>query len=150
MAFWGALSGDTLAALPRRRAPVILIVDDDRDVRELYRACFDTSGYRTAEAATGQQALELARELLPDLLLTDLVLPDLDGLAIAAALKADARTAGVRVIIITGHGTPDLPHRAWAAGAERTILKPCLPDTMLREVRRTLRRSRAARPRLGL
>ena len=129
------------SAFIRRQQPLILVVDDDRDSRELYRACFDMSGYRTAEAETGQQALSATHRLLPDLVLTDLMLPDVDGLTIANRLKEDERTCGVRVILVTGYGGDNLERRAADAGVERALLKPCLPHTMLREVRRALKRA---------
>jgi CheY-like chemotaxis protein len=117
-----------------------MVVDDDRDTRELYRACFDLNGWTTAEAATGEEALALAARLLPDIVLTDLMLPDIDGLTIAARLKGDARTSSVAVILLTGYGCTDLERRATDAGIERALWKPCLPQTMLREIRRALRK----------
>ena len=122
-----------------RRLPLILIADDDRDIRELYRACFDMSGFATAEASTGEQTIRAAERLLPDVLLTDLVFPDIDGLTVARRLKAQPPTAAIRVILLTGFGTDDLRDRAADAGVLRALLKPCLPDVMLREVRRALR-----------
>jgi CheY-like chemotaxis protein len=129
-----------------RRLPFVLIADDDLDTRELYRACFDTSGYRTAEAGTGSQAIATAVEIVPDVLLTDYVLPDLDGLAIAQRLKADPRTVGICVVMVTGYATPDLERRALAVGIERVLLKPCLPQTVMREVARALGRPAYRRP----
>ncbi len=123
-----------------RSAPVVLVADDDRDTRELYRACFDTSGYHTAEAGTGSQAIVAAVELVPDILLTDYVLPDIDGVTIARRLKRDRRTAGIRILMVTGFGNPDLERHAADAGIERVLLKPCLPHAVLREVRRSLAR----------
>jgi two-component system cell cycle response regulator DivK len=124
----------------RRRIPVILVADDDQDTRELYRACFDTTGYHTAEAGTGSQAIVAAVELVPDVLLTDYVLPDVDGLTIARRLKADGRTAGIRILMVTGFGTVDLEREAAIAGVERVLLKPCLPHAVMREVGRALGR----------
>lgn len=123
-----------------RRQPIVLVADDDRDTRELYRACFDTSGYRTAEAGTGSQAIVSAIEIVPDVLLTDYVLPDVDGVTIARRLKSDARTAGIRILMVTGYATADLQKQAVAAGVERVLLKPCLPQAVMREVSRTLGR----------
>jgi len=125
---------------PARRDPFVLVADDDRDTRELYRACFDTSGYHTAEARTGSQAIVSAVEIVPDVLLTDYVLPDVDGVTIARRLKADPRTSGIRILMITGFGNPDLERRAGAAGIERVLLKPCLPQTVMREVSRAISR----------
>jgi len=123
-----------------RSEPVILVADDDRDTRELYRACFDTSGYRTAEAGTGSQAIVSAVEMVPDILLTDYVLPDIDGLTIARRLKGDRRTRGIRILMVTGYGNPALERRAVDAGIERVLLKPCLPHAMMRAVRQSLHR----------
>jgi len=134
-----------------RRDPFVLVADDDRDTRELYRACFDTIGYRTAEADTGSQTLASAVEIVPDVLLTDYVLPDVDGVTIARRLKADRRTAGIRILMVTGYASPDLDRQAVLAGVERVLLKPCLPQAVMREVSRVIarpapRRRAAARP----
>ena len=131
------------------RPPLILIADTDRDTRELFRACFDLSGYRTAEASTGADAIVTTRRALPDVLLTDSVLPDLDGCALASALRLDPRTAGVCVMLVTRHASSDLWRRASGVGIVRMLLKPCAPRTILREVQRALsRRLPSASPRL--
>lgn len=123
-----------------RRQPFVLVVDDDLDTRELYRACFDTNGYRTAEAGTGAQAIAWAIEAVPDVLLTDYKLPDIDGLEIARRLKTDPRTARICIVMVTGCATPDLQRQAHALGIERVLLKPCLPQAVMREVARALGR----------
>lgn len=128
--------------------PLIVVADDDRDTRELYRAFFDLSGYRTAEAANGQQGLLMTRRLVPDVLLTDLVLPDLDGLTLTRMLKQAPETAGVRVLLLTGYACEGLERRAIDAGVERALMKPCLPTAILREVQRALQRVPAV-PRAG-
>ena len=131
-----------------RRQPFVLVADDDRDTRELYRACFDTNGYRTGEAGTGSQAIALAIELVPEVLLSDYVLPDIDGITIAQRLKGDSRTASICIVMVTGYATPDLERRALDAGIERFLFKPCLPQTAMREVSRALARqtSRKTQP----
>jgi CheY-like chemotaxis protein len=123
---------------------LILVADDDRDTRELYRACFDTNGYQTAEAGTGSEAMASAAGMIPDVLLTDYVLPDVDGLTIARRLKANPRTAGIRIVMVTGYGTAELARLAAEAGIERVLLKPCLPHAVMREVGRLLSRPVAA------
>src|SRR5262245_54587247 len=117
--------------MPDRRQPFVLVADDDRDTRELYRACFDTSGYRTAEAGTGSQAIVAAVEIVPDVLLTDYVLPDIDGVTIARRLRSDGRTAGMCIVMITGYANAELERHAAAAGIDRVFLKPCLPQTIM-------------------
>ena len=126
------------------RTPTILVVDDDRDMRELYRACFDLSGFITAEAGTGADAVAMAQRLRPDVVLTDLILPDFDGFEVAQRLKSDPATAGIQVILLTGYSVQDLGRRAAAAGVARALLKPCLPQAMLREVRRALKHAPTA------
>jgi two-component system phosphate regulon response regulator PhoB len=123
-----------------RPDPIVLVADDDRDTRELYRACFDTNGYRTAEAGTGSQAIVAAVEIVPDVLLTDYVLPDIDGVTIARRLRADPRTAAIRILMITGYANAELERHASAAGVDRVFLKPCLPQTIMREVSRVIDR----------
>jgi CheY-like chemotaxis protein len=123
-----------------RREPFVLVADDDRDTRELYRACFDTSGYQTAEADTGSQAIVASVEIVPDVLLADYILPDVDGVTVARRLKADPRTAAIHVLMVTGYANPELERRAMAAGVDRVLLKPCLPQAVMREVSRLLAR----------
>lgn len=137
MSLWSSARA-TFGRAPHRK-PVIVVADDDRDTRELYRACFDMSGFVTAEASTGQDAIRTAERLLPDVLLTDLIFPDIDGLTVARCLKEHPATAAIRVILITGYGIDNFQRKAAAAGVLRALVKPCLPDAMLREVNRALR-----------
>ena len=125
-----------------RRPPSILVVDDDRDTRELYRACFDLDGFATAEAATGTEAIAVARRVRPDLLLTDLILPDIDGFEVARRLRREVPM--LRVIMVTGYGVDDFEHKASSIGIARALWKPILPQVMLREVRRALKSVPAA------
>lgn len=137
---WSSASRKPASRMPGRLAPMILVADDDRDTRELYRACFDMSGFVTAEASSGEEAITTAERLLPDVLLTDLILPDIDGFTVARRLKGQQVTAWIQVILLTGFSPEDLQRQAAEAGVARALLKPCLPDMMLREVRRTLKR----------
>jgi CheY-like chemotaxis protein len=130
--------------IAERPDPIVLVADDDRDTRELYRACFDTNGYRTAEAGTGSQAIVAAVDIVPDVLVTDYVLPDINGIAIARRLRDDVRTAGIGILMVTGFANPDLVRHAASAGVDRVFLKPCLPQIVMREVSRVL--TRRARP----
>jgi len=123
-----------------RPRPFVLVADDDRDTRELYRAFFDTSGYRTAEAVSGLQAMASAVEIVPDVLLTDYAMPDVDGVTLARRLKDDPRTSVIRILMVTGYATPALERRAAGAGIERVLVKPCLPQAVMKEVARALAR----------
>ena len=129
----------------QRRQPIVLVADDDPDTRELYRAYFDTNGYRTAEAGTGSQTIVAAMDLVPDVLLADYMLPDIDGVQVAGRLKRDPRTSGIHILLVTGYPTPDIAQHAAAAGVERVLLKPCLPQAVMREVSRLVTRPAASR-----
>ena len=124
-----------------RPRPFVLVADDDRDTRELYRAFFDTSGYRTAEAVSGSQAMASAVEIVPDVLLTDYAMPGVDGITLAQNLKDEPRTSSIRILMVTGYATPDLERRAMVSGIERVLAKPCLPQAVMREVARVLGRA---------
>jgi two-component system, cell cycle response regulator DivK len=129
-----------------RPRPFVLVADDDRDTRELYRAFFDTSGYRTAEAGSGLQAMTSALEIVPDVLLTDYAMPDVDGVTLARRLREDPRTAAIRILMVTGYATPALERRAIGAGVDRVLTKPCLPQAVMKEVARALARPPYRKP----
>ena len=139
MLFWASAIATSAFGRAPRRTPVILVADDDRDTRELYRACFDMSGFVTAEAKTGEETLVAAERLTPDVLLTDLVFPDIDGFTVARRLKERPATAHIRVILLTGASVEGFQQKDADAGVLRALLKPWLPEVMLREVRRALR-----------
>src|SRR5262245_65856139 len=83
------------------KKPLILVVDDYRDARDMFAEYLRYSGYRVAEASNGEEAVSKAIELLPDVVLMDLSLPVLDGWEATRRLKSDPRTAGVRILAVT-------------------------------------------------
>jgi CheY-like chemotaxis protein len=111
----------------------ILVVDDYGDARELYVHVFQSSGYRVAEAANGTEALEKGLRLRPDLVLMDLIMPGMDGWEVIRRLRADARTRGCKIVVISGatHSAP----RAHQLGCDAYLAKPVLPEALLRVVR---------------
>ena len=118
--------------------PLILVVDDYPDAREMYAALLQLSGYRVAVASDGAEALAQAFALGPDLILMDLSLPGMDGWEAIRRLKADERTRHAPVVALTGHAHGESLDRARAAGCETVLVKPCLPDDLVREIRRVL------------
>jgi len=119
-------------------APVVLVVDDFEDNRALYVRFLGFSGFQVAEAADGHEALVKARELQPELIVMDLSLPGLDGWEATRRLKADPRTRDTIVIALTGHALTGHEEGARAAGCDAFLTKPCLPETLVDEVRRLL------------
>jgi len=122
--------------------PMVLVVDDYEDAREMYAEYLQYSGFRVAEARTGVEALERAFELLPDLILMDLSLPVMDGWEATRRLKADARTKTIPVVALTGHALAGHSEVARKAGCDAFVTKPCLPDALVVEVKRVLEQSR--------
>lgn len=127
-----------------RIAPLVLVVDDYRDAREMYAQYLVFSGFRVAEAADGAEAIEQALREAPDIILMDLSLPGMDGWEATRRLKADRRTRDIPVVALTGHALPGYSVSAAQAGCDGFITKPCLPETVVAELKRLLKA--AARP----
>jgi two-component system, cell cycle response regulator DivK len=118
--------------------PLILVVDDYQDAREMYAEYLQFSGFRVAEARNGNEAVEQAFALKPDLILMDLSLPGMDGWEATRRLKADAATKHIPIVALTGHALAGASEGAKRAGCDSFVTKPCLPDDLVVEVRRML------------
>jgi len=118
--------------------PLVLVVDDFPDNRDMYMQYLEFAGMRVAEAQNGHEALQQAFDLLPDLIVMDLSLPGLDGWEATRRLKADARTRAIPVIALTGHALAGHSKGAIEAGCDAFITKPCLPERLLEEIRKML------------
>jgi two-component system, cell cycle response regulator DivK len=123
--------------------PLVLVVEDYQDAREMYAAYLQFSGYRVAEAANGLEALEKTRELMPDIILMDLALPKMDGWEATRRLKADDRTKHIPIVALTGHALAGHAEGARQAGCDAFVTKPCLPDALVTEIQRMLSVRRA-------
>ena len=119
-------------------SPLILVVDDYQDAREMYAEYLQFSGFRVAEARNGNEAVAQAFSLRPDLILMDLSLPGMDGWEATRLLKADDRTKHIPVVALTGHALAGASEGAKRAGCDSFVTKPCLPDDLVVEVRRML------------
>lgn len=123
---------------PKAPSPLVLVVDDFPDNRDMYMQYLEFSGLRVAEAQNGHEALQQANTLLPDLIVMDLSLPGLDGWEATRRLKADPRTRSIPVIALTGHALAGHSKGAIDAGCDAFITKPCLPERLLEEIRKML------------
>lgn len=113
----------------------ILVVDDEPDQREIYRAVLRHAGYRVLEAGDALEGVRLASQELPDLILLDIALPLVDGWEAVRTLKQDGRTSGIPVCAISARVLPEEQrHRVADAGFECYLLKPIEPRHVLREV----------------
>ena len=120
-------------------SPLVLIVEDDHSTRLMYRDFLTHSGFRTADAHNGFQALEKALELRPDLVVTDLAVPGMDGFEFCRKLKQSSATCNIPILAITGHAEYlDDPERFRHAGITHILIKPCELDEVVRELRRML------------
>lgn len=110
--------------MPATRSATILVVDDEERNVKLLEALLQADGCRTVSARNGRDALALALDQPPDLILLDIMMPDMDGLEATALLKADSRTRPVPVIVITSLDDRQSKLRALEAGAEEFLTKP--------------------------
>ena len=117
----------------------ILIVDDISTNRIVLKVKLAASYYDVIQARNGQEALDLARKELPDLILLDLRMPDMSGIDVCRQLKADVTTHDIPVILITGAGDPATKLDGLRAGAEDFLIKPVDERTLLARVRSLLR-----------
>lgn len=121
-------------------SPLVLVVDDFQDNREMFAEFLSLSGFRVAEASTGREALDRAFALIPDVILMDLSLPELDGWEATRCLKGDSRTAHIPIVALTGHALADHSREAKDAGCDAFLTKPCLPEVLVVEIRRMLKK----------
>jgi CheY-like chemotaxis protein len=110
--------------------PSILIVDDVVDSREMYAAYLASKGHVVHTATDGRDGLMKVHLFRPDIVVLDLTMPGLDGIDVLRALRVDARTAEVFVIVLTAHALKDTREQVMAAGANMYLTKPCFPDDL--------------------
>ena len=111
----------------RPRAPRVLLVEDDRDTRVMYCEYLSYSGLQVTEAPTGRRALESVRSQRPDVVVTDLAMPEMDGRELSRRLRADRSTSDLPIIAVSGQLAPG----ERIAGADVVLEKPCEPDRLL-------------------
>ena len=119
-------------------------MDDYPDAREMYTEYLEFSGFDVVQAGNGAEALERALETIPDIILMDLSLPVMDGWEATRRLKADKRTGRIPVVALTGHALAGISEGAKKAGCDAFVTKPCLPEDLVKEIRRVLDESKAA------
>jgi CheY-like chemotaxis protein len=131
------------AAVPRPRptkqSPLVLVIDDSEDNREVYAQFLTHVGWRVAIAVDGVEGLAQATSLKPDAIVLDLGMPKMDGWEVAQRLKANQATKKIPVLALTGHALDQSKQRAMSAGVDDYLVKPCLPADLVAAIRRHLR-----------
>jgi two-component system cell cycle response regulator DivK len=111
--------------------PRALVVDDYDDAREMYAEFLCFKGFEVVQAQNGLQAVALAQSLLPDLIVLDLALPDIDGIEVTRRLKMSPATAGIPIVMLTANAQSKMLDEARKAGCAAVLVKPCTPDELL-------------------
>jgi CheY-like chemotaxis protein len=124
----------------------ILIVDDDRDTRELFSLVLQDAGATVAIAEDGESGLRAALEWKPDLVVTDISMPRMDGIHMVRHLRELERTKGIPIVAVTGQVVADMPQMARQAGCSEVLPKPCSPDALVHLVNRHIGRRKGDRP----
>jgi CheY-like chemotaxis protein len=120
---------------PAVTPPLILIADDNPDTRDMYALYLTTIGYSVETAAEGREAVVKALTLRPDLIVMDLQMPGVNGWRAMQDIRANAKTASIPIVVLTGHDFKQhLEQSVRAAGACSFLVKPCLPEQLAREI----------------
>jgi CheY-like chemotaxis protein len=122
--------------------PLVLVVDDVADNRELYAEYLSFAGYRVAMANDGHEALAKALELHPDAVLLDMSLPGVDGWEVTRRLRQQEATSQILIIGLSGHAP--YANEARRSGCDAFMAKPCLPETVADEIRSALGKSKTS------
>jgi CheY-like chemotaxis protein len=118
--------------------PMILVVDDDEDLRAMVEVILRGRGYRVVGAASGVEAFDLAMIEPPDLVLMDIGMPDVDGLSTIWRMREDPTLAETPVVIVTAYDSYDLRAEAASAGCKSFLTKPFEPNQLREVVRQIL------------
>ena len=113
----------------------ILLVEDNEFISRLYENIFTLEHYEVQVANGGEKGLELAKSWVPDLILLDIIMPNLSGLKILERLKSDETTRAIPVVMLTVIGEEEVIDQCFKLGASGYLIKPSLnPDQVLKEV----------------
>ncbi|NIA15334.1 MAG: response regulator [Nitrospiraceae bacterium] len=120
---------------------LVLVIEDDADIRELARYNLAREGYRVIEAVSGEEGLELARKQVPDIVLLDLMLPNMDGLEVCKRIRSEDEASGISIVMVTAKGEESDIVAGLEVGADDYIAKPFSPRVLIARVRAVLRRT---------
>lgn len=119
-------------------SPKILVIEDYTDTRELLSVLLHQQGYQVLQARSGPEGLLTACGALPDLVIMDLALPEMDGIEVARRIRETAGLSDVPIFIVSAYLTPAVQDEIRAAGCAEMFAKPCDFDSLLETIRITL------------
>jgi len=114
----------------------ILVIDDDPDMVTIISMLLKTNGHKPIGASGGKEGLKIARDILPDLILLDIMMPDIDGFEVLRELRLDSSTKEIPVIFVSAMSSAENEERAKQMGAQAYITKPYQPDKFMDTIRR--------------
>jgi CheY-like chemotaxis protein len=121
---------------------LILVAEDERDIREFLAMALEVSGFHVVEARNGEEAIALAASHTPDLILLDIRMPKVTGFQACEALKSDPNTKDIPIIFLSAYANHDEIQQGLALGADEYLTKPIGPDVLTQRVTDVLRQSR--------
>ena len=128
------------------RKALIVVIDDSDELAAVLSYFLRLEGYRVKRAADGYKGVVLVQKILPDLVILDISLPNMDGKAVLALLKSDPKTQGIPVVMCTTSSMLRDVEKCCSDGAAGYILKPFDPEKALEKIESTLRRARGTGP----
>ena len=126
--------------------PLILVVDDSPDARDLYSTYLEGCGFRVITAIDGEEAVQTAKAEWPAAIVMDLAMPRMDGWEAIRLLRADPLTADIPIVAVSAYAFGREPQRAREVGADLCLSKPCLPPQVARVVRAMIAAGASDRP----
>jgi CheY-like chemotaxis protein len=116
----------------------VLLVEDDPDTRLIYGTILRSAGYEVVEARDGREGVSAAHAHHPDVIIMNLVLPEVDGISASTMIKGDAGTSSIPIIVCTAFLQAEGDLIAQEAGCDVYLEKPCSPTRLVEEVRRMI------------
>jgi CheY-like chemotaxis protein len=141
MASRAPLAGEPRSGSGRNGRGLVLLADDSALTCELFGEYLTHRGFTVVSAHDGETAIDVARDSQPDVIVMDLSMPRISGVAAIRRLKEDERTQRIPIVVLTGRVLPANQQAAVEAGAEIFLIKPCLPDEIERVISDLLQRA---------
>ena len=120
----------------------VLIIDDEKDIREILEYNLEKEGFTVYKASDGKHGIELARSKKPDVVLLDVMMPDMDGIEVCDVLRSDPSTKDLRICFLTARNEDYSQIAGFDAGADDYVAKPIKPRVLISRLKALMRRTR--------